>query len=121
MMHSISSHPASAPTSSRTQVLPVLAASPEARGAVALGGPADAGERGARLADIEVGDAHDVEPRDALGLRQHHRAELAGADQADPDRAAARCPLLEHGRKVHAVLPGDATSALETRPRCGRH
>jgi hypothetical protein len=69
----------------------------QARGAVALDGPADAGERGARLADVEVGDAHDVEPWNALGLGQHHRAELAGTDQADPDRAAARCPLLEHG------------------------
>jgi hypothetical protein len=77
----------------------------QARGAVALGGPADAGERGPRFADVEIGDSHDVEPRDALGLGQHHRAELAGADQADPDRAAAGCPLLEHGRKVHAVLP----------------
>src|SRR3712207_4305595 len=154
MTHSISSHPASAPASSRTQVLPVLTASPrlaapggpvgpptrasaaravptsrvappptrgarvvqdaglagldsvaEARGAVAVGGPARAGEGGAGLADIEVGDPHDVEPRDALGLRQHHRAELAGADQADPDRAAARRPLLEHGGKVHAVPP----------------
>ena len=69
----------------------------QACGAVALGGPADAGERGARLADVEIGDADDVETRNALGLGQHHRAELAGADQADSDRAAPGCPLLEHG------------------------
>src|SRR5918998_2308713 len=77
----------------------------EAGGAEAFGGPANAGERPARLADVEIGDPYDVEPRDALGLRQHHGTELAGADQPDPDRAAARRPLLEHGRKVHAVLP----------------
>ena len=69
----------------------------QACGAVALGGPADAGERGACLADIEIGDAYDVEPGNALGLGQHHRAEFAGTDQADSDGAATGCPLLEHG------------------------
>ena len=44
----------------------------QARGAVALGGPADAGQRGACLADVEISDAHDVVPWNALGLRQHH-------------------------------------------------
>jgi hypothetical protein len=62
-----------------------------------------------------------VEAWDALGLRQHHRTELAGADQADPDGPAARYPLLEHGRKIHSILPEIVASALETRLRCGRH
>src|SRR3954468_12386316 len=69
----------------------------QACGAVALGGPADAVERGARPGDVEIGDAHDVEARKALGLRQEHRAELAGADQADANRAATRRALMEHG------------------------
>src|SRR3954447_23071440 len=69
----------------------------QACGAVALGGPADAGERGAGFADVEIGDAHDVEARNALGLRQQHRAELAGADQANANRAAAGRALMEYG------------------------
>ena len=69
----------------------------EARGAVALGRPADPGERCARLADVEIGDTHDVAARDALRLRQHHRAELAGADQADPNGTASRRPLPKQG------------------------
>src|SRR3954447_20320265 len=52
----------------------------QASGAVALGRPSDAGERGAGLADVEIGDADDVKTRNALGLRQKHRTEFAGAD-----------------------------------------
>jgi len=34
----------------------------QAGGAIALRGPTDAGERGARLADIEISDSYNVEP-----------------------------------------------------------
>ena len=62
--------------------------------AVALFGPADARQRLPGLADIEVGHSDNVVSRNALRLRQHHGAELARPDQADPDRPAsgyARC------------------------------
>ena len=52
--------------------------------------PAGAGQRFADLADIEVGNRDDVVAGDLAGLRQHHRAELAGADQSDPDRPSGR-------------------------------
>ena len=84
----------------------------QACGAVALGGPADAGERRARLADIEISDSDKVEPWNALSLCQQHRAELAGADQSHSDRAATGCPLPEHGGKVHVVLPCHGTPEL---------
>jgi hypothetical protein len=69
----------------------------QARGAITLTGPADAGERGARLADIEISDADHVKSRNSLGLRQNHGAEFPGPDQADPNRLPASRPLLEHG------------------------
>ena len=94
-MHSISSH-ASELALAEDAGLAGLDGVAQACGAVALGRPADAGERGARL-----GHRDRRLPRrgtlDALGLCQQHRAELAGADQADSDRAATGCPLLEHG------------------------
>ena len=89
MTHSISSQASSASTLVGDEGRAVLDRVAGALGAVALLGPADARQRLARLADIEVGDGHNVVPGNALGLRQHHGAELARADQADPDRAAS--------------------------------
>jgi hypothetical protein len=57
------------------------------------------------LRNVEISDPNEMHAARQPGLRNEHSAELAGADQADPDRAAAGYPLLEHGRKVHAVLP----------------
>ena len=42
--------------------LPGLHGVAQARGAVALRRPANAGQRGARLADIEISDSHHVQP-----------------------------------------------------------
>ena len=53
--------------------------------------PADAIQRFLRLADIEVCDGDHVETGDALRLRQHHGAELAGTDETNPNRLAAGC------------------------------
>ncbi len=62
-----------------------------ARRVITLLRPADAVKRFPRLADIEVCDGDHVETGDALRLRQHHGAELAGADETDPDRFATGC------------------------------
>ena len=58
------------------------------------------GRRRARAVGIEIGDHRDLQARDRRDLRQEHRAELAGADQAGPDRP----PGLDTGGKlVHQV------------------
>ena len=53
---------------------------------VLLGRPAGGRELAVARADIEIGDADDVQAPRQAGLRQEHGAELAGADQADGDR-----------------------------------
>ena len=101
MTHSISSQASSASTSSVTKVVPFLTASAGARRGVALLRPADAIQRFARLADVEIGDGDHVIAGDPLRLRQHHGAELAGADHADPHGTALGGAGGEKCRKVH--------------------
>src|ERR1700730_16883239 len=42
---------------------------------------------------------------DALGLRQNHRADLAGADQSNPYWSSARSTSREQGVKIHDFVP----------------
>jgi hypothetical protein len=49
--------------------------------------PADGAAGGFRPRRVEVGDGHHVEVRRTRDLGEEHRAELAGADEADPDGA----------------------------------
>ncbi len=72
--------------------------------------PADAREVAARAVGRQVGDADQVHARRARNLRQVHRAELAGADQADADRLAFGCALLELGVQAHLRLPSSSAS-----------
>jgi hypothetical protein len=53
----------------------------------------------------QVGDAHQVHAGRARDLRQVHRAELAGADEADAHRPAFGGALLELGEQVHVRQP----------------
>ena len=57
--------------------------------------PAHAFEVAAGGLGAEVGDAQQVHARRARNLRQVHAAELAGANQADADRAALGRALLQ--------------------------
>ena len=65
---------------------PVLDRGVEARRTRLRVVPADARKVPARAVGGEVGDADEVNAGRARDLRQVHRAELAGADEADADR-----------------------------------
>ena len=93
---------------SMTAVPPVRSASSRGRG-VTLGGPAGACESGPALGDVDVGDADDVESGEFDGLGQEHRRELAGADDADPDRARLLCAAgaAKRGSWSGGSLPGE--------------
>ena len=93
----------------RDQRLPVLAdvrrarldGAVEARGAGLRVAPADAREVATRAVGREVGDADQVNARRARNLRQVHRAELAGADEADADRLAVGLAPLQLCVQAH--------------------
>src|SRR5882672_4454606 len=65
--------------------------------------PADAGEIGARVGGREIGDANKMDARGLGHLRQIHRAELAGADQAEAQRSALRRTGAEPGVEIHIL------------------
>jgi hypothetical protein len=54
-----------------------------------------------RARDVEIGEPREMHARRAPHLRQEHRAELAGADQADADRASGGFALGQLGEKIH--------------------
>ena len=56
--------------------------------------PADPRQVSACAVGREIGDADEMHARRARNLRQVHRAELAGADQADADRLASRLRVV---------------------------
>jgi hypothetical protein len=63
---------------------------------------------------IEVGDHRHFQTRDGRHLGEEHRAELAGADQADPDRPPALSPGGELAHQVH----GYSAATLWLRAYC---
>ena len=71
------------------------------RGGAALGRPAHARQVALRGGGVQVRDGHQVHARRARHLRQVHRAELAGADQAHPDRASLGGALLKLVVQAH--------------------
>jgi hypothetical protein len=80
----------------------------DAGGGDAVLGPTDRPAGGARSVGGEVGDGRDFEARGCGHLRQEHGAELAGADQSDPDRPAGSEALLQQGVEVHRLGPSVA-------------
>ena len=60
----------------------------------------------ARPVRRQVGHGDQVDAGRARRLRQVHRAELAGADQADADGAALVGATLQLGEQGHGALPG---------------
>ena len=66
--------------------------------------PADAAACRLRALGVEIGDHRDLEAGDRRHLRQEHRAELAGADQAGADRPAGINACGEKRLQVHALL-----------------
>ena len=56
----------------------------------------------------EVGDGGQMDPGGAFGLGQVHAAELAGADQADPEGSLFPVPFRQEGMEVHgfSLQPG---------------
>src|SRR3546814_18857551 len=92
--------------------------------------PADPGERGPRLVEVEIGDAQDMDAGRPDRLGEIHRSELAGPDQADPDRLLLRRaggtqlvqvrvrPLLEaresaSGRAVTRMCPSSSVTTQD--------
>ena len=68
--------------------------------------PADRAAGGAGAVGRQIGDRGDLQARRRRHLGQEHRAEFAGADQADPDRTAGGETLLQQGEQVHrAAFP----------------
>src|SRR4029079_6734279 len=65
--------------------------------------PADARRVAPRAVGREVGDADEVNARLARDLGQVHRAELAGADQADADRPVLGFAPLQLRVEAHAA------------------
>ncbi len=63
--------------------------------------PARRLELTARAVEIEIGEADEMQAGRHPRLGQKHRAELAGADQSDPDRPAGGLPLHQHGVEIH--------------------
>jgi hypothetical protein len=128
----------SACQSSPMCVAPLSTAASRLAARVSRVAPADAREVAARAVGREVGDADEVHARRARDLRQVHRAELAGADQADADRLAvglapqqlragssgnlraSRCGIrLGSGPAAHAAIFSsslDVSSALAGMP-----
>jgi hypothetical protein len=70
-------------------------------GGVAFGRPADTGQRGVCLGNVEVGHADDVHACDVAGLAEDHRAELAGTDQTHPDGTPCGSTCRQHGVEIH--------------------
>jgi hypothetical protein len=77
----------------------------------ALIAPADVAAGGFRPLRVEIGDCRDVEMRRCRRLREEHRAELAGADEADPDGAgrldAAAQARRQQFDRGHAISLGE--------------
>src|SRR5207245_1480846 len=54
--------------------------------------------------DVEIGDGDEMHAPRRSHLAEKHRAEFAGADQADGDRPSGCLALEQHGVKVHVIL-----------------
>jgi hypothetical protein len=67
--------------------------------------PADESERALGTRDIDVGDRDDVDTGDVARLRQVHRAESPGPDEADPDRTTFGLACNEQFVEVHCLVP----------------
>ncbi len=67
--------------------------------------PADALQRLLRTGRAEVGDRGDSHARRVPYLREVHRTELAGTDQADAERPPSRFALLQQAMQVHVRSP----------------
>ena len=63
--------------------------------------PADAPAGGPRPLRVEIGDDGDLEAGNGRHLRQEHRAEFSGADQAGTDGLAALAAGFEEVGEVH--------------------
>src|SRR5205814_4450881 len=70
----------------------------------ALRTPAGACQCGAGAIGREVGDADDVDARRVLRLREVHRAEFAGADQADFERPARGRACKEQAMEIQGTI-----------------
>jgi hypothetical protein len=70
-----------------------------------LGAPSDAHEIRPRARGRKIGDGHDAHAGGAGDLREVHRAELAGADQADAYRPTVGFALPELCMQVHDERP----------------
>jgi hypothetical protein len=63
--------------------------------------------------DLQVSEPDQVHAAGAAHLGQEHGPELAGADQADPDRAAGSLAAEQQGVQVHG--PASLIYLKETR------
>src|SRR5882762_6969640 len=81
--------------------LPALQCLVQAGGGIGFRFPADALQILPRVIWRQIGDADEVHPGRSRHLRYVHRAELAGADDADVQRLALRGALLEFGIEIH--------------------
>ena len=63
--------------------------------------PADGAASLARAVAVEIDDERHLEPGRVRHLGEEHRAELAGADQRDPNRFAGRVAGVEEVGEVH--------------------
>ena len=71
----------------------------------ALRRPIDAGEIGPCIGRRKIGDPDQMNARRTRHLRQIHRSEFAGADQAYPERPAGCLALAQLAEKIHLMSP----------------
>ena len=60
------------------------------------------------LKEFQVGNRQHVDPRRAACLAEIHRTELAGADDADPDRIIVRLAAQQHSVQIQWPAPSCA-------------
>ena len=94
----------SASASSCTKVVPCAQRFSERARGVPLRAPADACERLLGARRREIGDAEQMQAGRARHLREEHRTEFAGADQADAHGFAGLGQGLELGVQIHGWL-----------------
>ena len=87
-----------------TMVRPCLSASSSEAAAYCSSGQPEL-ELGTGARDVQVGDADDMHAVGQARLRQEHRAEFSGADQADGNRPAGRLALQQHAMKNSSGFP----------------
>jgi hypothetical protein len=107
---------------------------PRARDAARI--PADIPAGGPCPLRVEIGDDRYLQPRRRRYLIEKHRAELAGADQADADRGASSGDaLLQQSMEVHCysaaallvaalayfISASSGTGSIGMKSRCAIH